>query len=80
MLLWIQVGFGKDVDLTLPCPVPINDLSAKVGDVGIVELVVLLCQPGPLFRTWMEWLANCGVKCAKWTGGLPSSASHMRLR
>ena len=36
------------------CPVPVNDLSAKIGDIAIVELVVSLGFPGPLLWAWME--------------------------
>ena len=48
VLLGIQASLCKDVDLALPCPVPVNDLPAKIGHIGIgiVEL-----------RAWMkQWV------------------------
>ena len=35
MLLWVEMCFNKDVGLTGSCPVPVSDLPAKVGDVGM---------------------------------------------
>ena len=57
MFLWVQVCFNKDVDLALPRPVRVNDLSAKRVDIGVVQLVVCLFKSGSLFWTGMKrWI------------------------
>ena len=51
MFLWVQVGFHKDVDFTFPRPVPVDDLSSKCGDIGVVQLVVSLFEA----RSFLDW-------------------------
>ena len=53
MPLWVEVRFNEDVDLSFPGPVPVNDLPAKVGDIGVVQLVMGLNCPGLLLWTWV---------------------------
>ena len=48
MLLWVQMGLNQDVNAAVPCPVPVNDLPAKICDIGIVQRIVILCQSGLL--------------------------------
>ena len=36
------MSFHKDVHFTLPRPIPIQHLFAKIGDIGKMELVALL--------------------------------------
>ena len=54
MSLWVEVCLSKDVDLALPCRVPVDDLPAKGGDIGIVQLVVCLFKSWSFLWTWME--------------------------
>ena len=55
MLLWVKVCLHEDVWFAGACPVPVSDLSAKIGDVGIVYSVMRLLEPGPLLRTGVKW-------------------------
>ena len=54
VLLGIQVGLNEDVDFTLAGPVPVHNLSAKVGDVGKVYVVVGLFKPWSLVRAGVQ--------------------------
>ena len=57
MLLWVQVCLYKDVGLAGSCPIPVEDLSAKVRDICIVQLVVRLLQSWSLLWTWVKrWI------------------------
>ena len=53
--LWIKMGRRKDVDFTVPCPVTVDDLPAKVRDIAIVEAIACLRMPGLLARTCTRW-------------------------
>ena len=43
-----------DVHFTLPRPIPIKNLFAKIGDVGKMELVVWLFHTWSFLWAWME--------------------------
>ena len=52
--LLIQMSLSKDIDSTVTCPVPVNDLFAKICDIAKVQDVVLLFQSGSFRWTGME--------------------------
>ena len=52
--LWIRVCFSKDMRIALPSPVPVYHLSSKVGNVAIVEAVVILDLSGSLLWAGMK--------------------------
>ena len=53
VLLWVQMGFSKDVSSTFSSPVPFDHLSSKIGDVAEMQNIVVLFKSGSLGWTGM---------------------------
>ena len=66
VLLGIKVGLHEDVDFALAGPVPVHHLSAKVGDVGEVDVVVGLLKPGSLVRAGVK--RRVIIRFSRWWG------------